>query len=234
MAVYAAQIDRMDQGIGRVLSKLDSNTLVLFLADNGGCHEEPNRGKPGVPAGEPDSFLAYGRPWASASNTPFRMYKHWTHEGGIASPLIAHFPALMKNGARFDRDPAHITDIMATCLDAAGAAYPSTHNGREVIPTEGVSLLPALRGSQRRFRDTLYWEHEGARAVRNRDWKLVAAHGAKWELYNLASDRCEMRDLALEQPGRVAQMTRMYERWAARCGVVRPEELRKGKGTGGA
>jgi arylsulfatase len=232
MAVYAAQIDRMDRGIGRVLDKLkeqgrDSNTIVLFLADNGGCHEEPNRGTPGVPPGHADSFMAYGRAWANASNTPFRMYKHWVHEGGIASPLIAHWPAAMKNGGGFDRDPAHITDIMATCLDAAGASYPESRNGRQIVPTEGRSMLPALRGGRRRFRETLFWEHEGGRAVRYRNWKLVAEHKAPWELYDLAADRCELKNRAAEQRGRVAQMVRMYEEWAARCGVVPYDDLRR-------
>ncbi|MDZ4796721.1 MAG: arylsulfatase [Bryobacteraceae bacterium] len=232
MAVYAAQIDRMDQGIGRVLDALRKtgqfdNTVILFLADNGGCHEEKIRGETPVPAGPVESFTSYGRPWANASNTPFRMYKHWVHEGGISSPLILHWPAELKRGGGFDRDPAHVTDLMATALDAAGAPYPKSHKGTAVTPTDGRSLLPVARGKKREVRDAIFWEHEGARAVRMKNWKLVAAHNGPWELYDIASDRCERNNLIDSQKDRAALMQNKYDEWATRCEVVPFAELQK-------
>ncbi len=231
MAVYAAQIDRMDQNIGRLLDKVkalgqESNTLVLFLADNGGCAEEIDRGKPGVPAGGADSFLSYGPPWANASNTPFRRYKHWVHEGGIATPLIAHWPAGLKGAGKITHQPGHLIDIMATCLDVAGARYPATYQGRPVTPLEGRSLLPVLQGKQRVAHPHLCWEHEGNRAVRQGDWKLVAKSREPWELYDLAKDRTETKDLAASIPAKVKELTAIYDGWALRCGVVPYERLR--------
>jgi arylsulfatase len=222
----------MDKGIGRVLAKLREtgqaeNTLILFLADNGGCHEEKIAGEQPTPPGPADSFTSYGRAWANASNTPFRMYKHWVHEGGIASPLIMHWPAAMRNPNRIDRQPGFITDLMATCLDAAGAAYPREHNGIGITPTEGRSLVPAVRHAKREIRQTVCWEHMGNRAVRHDDWKLVSQRNGAWELYNLAADRCEMKDLAAAEPARVAAMQKIYEEWAVRVGAVPPEQLRR-------
>lgn len=221
MAVYAAQIERMDRGIGRLMEKLGENTIVLFLVDNGGCHEEKIGGeKPGLP-GPVDSFTSYGRAWANASNTPFRMYKHWVHEGGISSPLILHWPAQMRRAGQFDRSLAHITDIMPTCLEAAGAKYPSGKT-----PIEGKSLLGAARG-KREVRQTIVWEHQGNRAVRDGDWKLVSQRDGAWELYNVAKDRCELKNLAEAEPARVARMVKTYDEWAARVGAVPPAMLRR-------
>jgi arylsulfatase len=224
MAVYAAQIDRMDQGIGRVLKKLDDigatdNTLVVFLADNGGCHEAINRGTPGVPPGLADSFLSYGIHWANASNTPFRRYKHWVHEGGIASPLIAHWPNVIKqHGAKTDQ-VGHVIDLMATCVDLAGAEYPRTFNGREITPLEGKSLRPIFEGRTREPHEYLYWEHQGHRALRHGDLKLVARHGGPWELYDLAADRAELNNLATERPQDLKALIAKYDAWASRAGV---------------
>lgn len=225
MAVYAAQIDRLDQSVGRVLAKVkelgqEENTLILFLADNGGCAEEINRGKPGVPPGGVDSYMSYGLPWANASNTPFRLYKHWVHEGGISSPFIAYWPAVIKQKNAISRQPAHLVDLMATCLDVAGVAYPKTYKGKDVTPLEGKSLLPIFEGKQRKGHDAIYWEHEGNRAVREGKWKLVSRFPDQWELYDLEADRTEMKDLASAQPARVKRMAAMYEVWAARVGVV--------------
>jgi arylsulfatase len=234
MSVYAAQIDRMDQGIGRVLDALKrtgqyDNTVILFLADNGGCHEERIRHEKPLPPGPVDSFTSYGRPWANASNTPFRMYKHWVHEGGISSPLILHWPAAMRSGGGYDRDPAHVTDLMATALDAAGATYPKNYKQHAIAPTEGRSLLPAAYGRKRQLRDTLYWEHEGARAIRQGKWKLVSQHLAPWSLHDMETDRCELHDVSQEHPDEVAKLTKLWDAWAARCGVIPYDQLQKRK-----
>ncbi|BDC49649.1 sulfatase [Bryobacterales bacterium F-183] len=231
MAVYAAQIYRMDQNIGRLIQKLEEtkqldNTLILFLADNGGCAEEKIGGeKPNVAAGGADSYTSYGKPWAHASNTPFRMYKHWVHEGGISSPLIAHWPARLKKKGYIERtQAAHLIDIMATCMDAGGASYPAAK-----IPMEGKSMLPIFEG-KRLAREFLAWEHEGNRALRQGDWKLVSKHPGGWELYNIAADRTETRDLAAAEPDRVRAMSALWEQWAAKCGVLpwtKVQELRR-------
>jgi arylsulfatase len=222
MAVYAAQIDRMDQGIGKVIDKLKEqgqldNTLIFFLADNGGCAEVIDRGKPGVPAGGPDSFLSYGVGWANASNTPFRRYKHWVHEGGIASPLIVHWPARIKDSAT-THQPGHLIDIMATCVDVAGVDYPRELAGREITPLEGQTLRPILEGKSR-DRGFIYWEHEGNRAVRKGKWKLVAVNRGPWELYDLEADRTEIRNIAGQNPEVVAELTEAWNLWAKRANV---------------
>jgi arylsulfatase len=255
MAVYAAQVDRMDQGIGRILERLreqglDQNTLVMFLSDNGGCAEflnedgDPNRwpghfahtARPGetcrvgnlegIMPGPATTFMSYDLPWANASNTPFRMYKHWVHEGGIATPLVCRWPARVAPGG-LCRRPSHVLDIMATCLDAAGAAYPSEFQGRPVQPLEGESFLPALCGRGPDVRDRpLFWEHEGNRAMLDPagQWKLVSrtveSSNGPWELYDLETDRTELDDRAGREPGRVRNMAAAYTDWAARCGVL--------------
>jgi arylsulfatase A-like enzyme len=227
MAVYAAQIDRLDQGIGKILGKLreigaEQNTLVMFLSDNGGCAEQIDRGTPGVPPGPKESFLSYGLPWANASNTPFRRYKHWVHEGGIATPLIAYWPGVIRKGGELTPQVGHIIDLMATCVDVAGAAYPQTCKDRPIPPMEGKSLLPVFEGRTRRPHDALFWEHEGNRAVRQGKWKLVSVNRADWELYDLEADRTELNNLAAAHPDRVRGMAEIYERWAERCNVKVP------------
>ena len=226
MAVYAAQIDRMDQNIGRVLAKIkaigaESNTLVLFLSDNGGCAEPVNRSAPGVPPGPKESFLSYGQSWANLSNTPFFLYKHWVHEGGIATPLIAYWPSHIPSGGGFNHQVGHVIDIMPTCLDAAGAAYPKTFGGNAIPPEEGMSLLGALNGKTLPER-TLYWEHEGNRAVRQGKWKLVcrASRGKTWELYDMEASRSETDDLAGQNPQKVQELSALYDAWAQRCNVI--------------
>ena len=230
MAVYAAQIDRMDQNIGRLLAKVreigaEQNTLVLFLADNGGCAEEVDRGKAGAPAGSKESYLSYGLPWANASNTPFRLYKHWVHEGGISTPLIASWPSVIRKGGGLTDQVGHLIDLMATCVDVAGATYPATYQGHEITPLEGKSLLSILEGKHRDGHEALYWEHEGNRAVRQGNWKLVSRHPGGWELYDMKADRTELNNLAATRPDKVKELSEMYARWAKKVGALTPQEL---------
>lgn len=228
MAVYAAQVDRMDQRVGKILDKLkaigrEENTLVLFLSDNGGCHEGGPWGfdnrKNGLPPGGVDSYMSYGLSWANLSNTPFRRYKHWVHEGGIATPLIAYWPAVIKNRGGITHQLGHIVDIMATCLNIAGVDYPKTYKGCEIIPLEGKSLLPIFRGKKHRGHETLYWEHMGNKAIRHGKWKLVSVRKGRWELYDMQTDRTELNDLAHKYPEKVERLKLMYRNWAERCGV---------------
>ncbi len=222
MAVYAAQIDRMDQNIGRLLKHLEAtkqldNTLIMFLADNGGCAEENIANENKNPAGPVDSFTSYHTGWANASNTPFRLYKHWVHEGGISSPFIAHWPARIRKGGTIDtRQPAHLIDVMATCMDAGGASYPASAK----IPLAGKSMLPIFEGRKRPGHEFIAWEHEGNRAIRQGDWKLVSQRPGEWELYDLAADRTETNNLASKQPDRVQTMATLWDGWAKRCGVL--------------
>lgn len=244
MEVYAAQIDRMDRGIGKVVAALEEtgrldNTLILFLADNGGCAEVlsdrwsglhiPKQALDGSPVavgndttvlpGPESSYQSYGPHWAHVSNTPFRLYKHWVHEGGIASPLIVHWPDRIEQGGSIASETAHVVDLMATALDAAGAPHPGSRAGRDSIPVEGTSLLPALNAEPLE-REAVFWEHEGNRAVRSGKWKLVSRHPGSWELYDLVADRTEAHDLAAKAPERVADLSALWEDWAARTAVV--------------
>jgi arylsulfatase len=234
MAAYAAQVDRMDQNIGRLLGHLEKtgaldNTLVLFLSDNGGCAEDwiNSQNPEGVMPGERTCKLAYGPPWANVSDTPFRYYKRWNHEGGIATPLIARWPGEVPAGEMREA-MGHVIDILPTCLDAAGAPYPSTYDGRDVQPVEGRSLLPVMRGHQSSVHDVLYWEHEGNRAVRHGDWKLVSRSRftpRNWELYHMDEDRTETNDQAGQRPDLAQSLAHDYRRWAERAGVIPWPEL---------
>jgi arylsulfatase A-like enzyme len=231
MEVYAAQIDNMDQGIGRLIAELKrtgqfENTLILYLQDNGACAEavarnlserrpyKENETRP-MP-GPGDTFLSYGEAWANVSSTPFRLYKHYTHEGGVATPLIAHWPAGIRRAGELEKQPGHLIDIMATLVDVAKAQYPATRGERPVLPMEGRSLVPAFAGRPIE-REAIFWEHEGNRALRVGDWKLVAkGPDAPWELYDMAHDRSELRDLASQEPQRVREMAALWDKWAKR------------------
>ena len=230
MAIYAAQIDRMDQNIGRLLKTLKDlgeldNTLIMFFVDNGACAEEDDENEcyGGGPAEQLGTkrgyFLTYGRGWANASNTPYRRYKHWVHEGGIATPLIAHWPDRIKDHGTLRHEPAHLIDLMPTCLGLAEAKYPKRYNGYRIKPLEGVSLVPAFM-NRALDREAIYFEHEGNRAVRMGKWKLVAAHREPWQLHDMEADRTEMHDLSGNHPDLRAKMVGMYEKWAERCDVL--------------
>lgn len=244
MAVYSAMVDRMDQNIGRIRQALkdmgeDKNTVIMFLSDNG-ASSETIKGKgftPEIleanlkPASDPTSFTAYGFPGANVSNTPLRLFKHWEYEGGTATPFIASYPDLIKIHMQTSR-PAHLIDLMSTCLDLAGVAYPKIYNGNTITPTEGISLVPLMTNTAWKGHDALYFEHEGNRAVRQGDWKLVSQFPEnKWQLYNIKTDRNELNDLAAQNPDRVAKMEGLYKVWAARAGVVPFELLEKSSGT---
>jgi arylsulfatase A-like enzyme len=249
MAVYAAQIDRMDQGLGRIVAKLgelgiEGNTLILFLSDNGGCaellREEGQRSRewpttregrairfgnlPNLMPGDPATYQSYNLPWANASNTPFRLYKHWVHEGGIATPMIAYWPRTVA-GASINHAPIHVIDLMATCLDVAGVPYPKEYGGHAIQPLEGESFCPALRGEAWERERPILWEHEGNRAVRDGRWKLVNKYPGNWELYDMIEDRTELHDLAASNVPQVDRMKAMYAEWAERCGVLPWEQV---------
>lgn len=241
MAVHAAMVDRMDQGIGRLIQTLREtgeldNTLILFLSDNGASYERPSEygigfDRPGstrdgreihypvtkdVLPGPETVMAGIGPRWANVSNTPFRWWKSKVHEGGIATPLIAYWPdGIRLQPGSITEQPGHVIDLMATALDLAGAEYPRNFRGHETTPVAGESLLPILRGAERPGHDVLYWEHLGARAIRQGDWKLVTVKPADpWELYDLSTDRTELHDLAARYPERVKEMERMWMEWA--------------------
>lgn len=228
MELYAAMIDRVDQNLGRVIQQLQEmgeyeNTLILFLSDNGGCHTTPSFDHlQGTPGG-PNSFPCYGYMGAELSNTPFRKYKQFIHEGGIATPMIAHCPNLI-DGQRLDHQPGHVIDIMPTLVDLCGAEYPTEYQGHEIQPMRGVSLTPTFEGEPIRREDPLYWEHVYNRGVRIGDWKLVAAKpDLDWELYNMKNDRSELNDLSDRYPEKKQQLIATYMDWAQR-NQVKPRE----------
>jgi arylsulfatase len=240
MAIYAAMIDRMDQNIGRLIEKLRDlgeldNTLILFFVDNGACAEDNEEGYEDVYGAGPVEqlgtkkgyFLTYGRAWANASNTPYRLYKHWSHEGGIASPLIAHWPNRIKDRGALRNELTHLIDLMPTCLEVAEAEYPNNYKGNTIPPMEGVSFVPVFDNKSLN-REAIYFEHEGNRAVRMGRWKLVAEHKEPWRLYNMEVDRTETSDLSKEYPDMRSKMIEMYNTWAKRCGVL-PWPVRRKK-----
>lgn len=263
MEVYAAMIDNMDQGIGRIVQSLKDtgqfeNTLICFFQDNGGCAESYGRGGTGrersptpdrkilsadylqpdmTPkqtrdgyamrtgkgsmAGPADTAIGYGRGWATVSNTPFREYKHYTHEGGISTPLIVHWPRQIKEGGRLENTPGHLIDLMATAVDVASAKYPTEfHGGQTIKPMEGTSLVPLFKNGAIK-REAIYWEHEGNRAIRVGKYKLVAK-GARgqWELYDINVDRSEQNDLSVKQPFQTKKLAQMWQSYAERANVL--------------
>lgn len=228
MAIYAAMIEEIDKSIGTLVAALEErgeldNTLIFFLSDNGGNAEAGVEGRyEGEHPGDAHSNVFVGRCWAHLQNTPFREYKHYNHEGGIATPLIAHWPAGIARKDRWERTPAHVIDLMATAIDLADTSYPATRAGKPVKPLAGTSLLPLLTGEGSLPERPLFWEHEGNAAVRIGDWKLVRkGRGGTWELFDLAKDRTEQHDLAATKPDKRDELLAAWREWARTSNVVR-------------
>jgi arylsulfatase len=227
MAIYAATMSILDRNIGRLVDGLRErgvleNTLILFLSDNGGNAESGPRGRyEGENPGDANSTVFIGMNWATLNNTPFRRYKHFTHEGGVATPLIAHWPKGIPDArkGKFEAQPGHVVDLMPTVLEVAGATYPAQRNGVKVTPTEGVSLVPSLAGKPNGRTEPIYFMHEGNRGIRHGKWKLVAKHGDPWELYDLEADRTETRNQINAHPEIAKDLMARYEAWARRTHV---------------
>jgi arylsulfatase len=233
MAAYAACIDAIDQNVGKLVGKLEElekleNTVIFFLSDNGACQEGGILG-----AGSEEQIRDHttttgthgprcGRAWANVSSTPFRLYKHFVHEGGMATPLIVHWPRgiARKRHGSFVEAHGYLPDFMPTCLELAEARYPTHREGRPMPPMVGRSLVPLVRGSNEPVHsEPVFWEHEGNRALRDGKWKLVWARKGPWELFDLDQDRTEMNDLFSAMPRRAADMKRRWESWARGTGV---------------
>jgi len=226
MAIYAACIAHVDTAVGHLVDALKQrgeldNTLILFLSDNGANAESgPNGRLEGTSPGGAGSTVFEGQSWATLSNTPLRRYKHFNHEGGIATPLIVHWPARIAAKGEFRQQVGHVIDIMATCVDVGGASYPTEFHGKPILPMEGRSIVPAFDNKPIE-RDAIFWEHEGNAAVRVGDWKLVRkGQAGDWELYNLNVDRTEMHDLAKQEPERASDLLAKWKAWATRTNVL--------------
>ena len=238
MAVYAAQIDSLDQSVGRVVEALrrtgaDRNTLVLFLSDNGASDQgygaldkpgltwrldgTPTRvgNTPDIWPGPADTFVTAGPAWSNLSNTPFRQHKNTNFEGGIATPLIASWPGVIQQAGAIVPDISHLIDLMPTLLDVAQVTYPTAFEGRTVTPLSGHSLLPVLKTGHRAEPPSICWSTSGCRAVRMGSWKLVSAKDEPWELYNMETDRTELNNLAAKEPERVEAMAKVFAEWQA-------------------
>jgi arylsulfatase A-like enzyme len=242
MAIFAAMVEHVDRGIGRIVSNLKEtgeldHTLIMITSDNGACYEWgpfgfDERSRAGInhlhtgeqleKMGSPGTYHSYGSAWANLSNTPFRFYKHFTHEGGICAPFIAHWPERFWGCGRLVRGLTHTTDLMPTIRSAAGAEYPENHKGCRIPPEEGIDLIPAMEGRRLPPR-TLFFSHQKARAVIRDNWKIVwgkrTPQPPKWELYNLAEDRSEAHDLADRYPDKVAALAAEWEVYRLRVGL---------------
>ena len=221
MSVHAAMVDRMDREIGRVLGQVramgeEENTLVLFLSDNGASAEIMVRGDghdPDAECGTGATFLSIGPGWSSMANTPFRRHKTWVHEGGISTPLIARWPRGIAARGELRRTPGHIIDIAPTLLELAGGKAPETWAGGAVPRPPGKSLVPLFSKDGTVRHETFWWLHEGNRALREGNWKIVAAgQESPWELYDLSADRSESKNLAAEMPEKVREMAAEWSR----------------------
>ncbi|GET28033.1 arylsulfatase [Prolixibacter sp. SD074] len=241
MSVHAAMVDHVDQGVGKIIAALKKNgqyenTIIFVLSDNGASYERgypPGFDRPGFTRdstiieynsdhpGTETTWDYIGRAWASASNTPFRYWKKESYEGGSATPFIIHWPARLSGLAgTLNRGVAHVIDILPTCLDVAGAAYPDSINGEKTPKLEGKSLMPLILAKTKVLHDTLYWEHEGGRAIRIGDWKMSALPRHHWELFNLTSDHTETHDLSAKYPEKVKEMNQAWEKWAVSEGII--------------
>ena len=218
MAVYCAMIDRVDQNVGRVFKKLKElgewdNTLILFLADNGGCPEQPNT-TPDIPPGPVESYRTVSVGWANASNTPYRKFKSTDYEGGACTPFIAHWPGVIEPGTITDQ-VGHIIDINPTFGDIAGASYPESIKGVKTKPVPGKSLLPIFKGKTRAGHDEIFWKYGATEAVRQGDWKAIRNGKDPWQLYNMKNDKTEMHDVAPGRPEKTKELAALWEQWWA-------------------
>lgn len=242
MAIFAAMVEHVDTGVGTLLAELESsgadqNTLIFFLSDNGACYEwgpfgfdGPSRqgltrlhvGADLEQMGLKGSHHAYGSGWANLCNTPLSMYKHFCHEGGIASPLIVQAPGPLNLSGGIVEEPAHLMDIVPTVLEAAGVTYPATRAGRSIQPLEGVSLIPAMGGEVLPER-VLAFEHQAARGLRKGRWKITwgkrEGRDPTWRLYDLDDDRFEQIDLLPTHPEIGHGLIALWEDWARRVGA---------------
>lgn len=245
MAIHAAMVDRMDREIGRIIQQLKDmgaydNTVIFFASDNGASAEIMVRNGGHDPKAAPGSaatYLCLGPGFSSASNTPFRRHKTWVHEGGISTPLIAHWPKGISAHGELRQTPAHMVDIVPTILELAGVEKPKTWEGEAIPEAPGKSLVPAFAKDEVIQRDSIWWLHEGNRAVRVGDWKLVAAKGDAWELYDLKTDRAEAHNLASQMPEQVKELeaiwqkqTDEYSELAKKTMDLQPKPAAKGKG----
>lgn len=247
MAVHAAMIDRMDQGIGRIIEALKAtgeleNTLILFLSDNGASPENCMRYGPGfdrpgktrkgeeivypvnkaVMPGPQTTFASIGQEWANVANTPFRYWKMESYEGGAHTPLIAFWPKgiTVPQGSVTDQ-MGHVMDFMATFIDLANTEYPTEFNGHKITPLQGKSLVPVLKGEEREGHAALFNEHAQGRSVRYGKWKLVTLDAnSPWKLYDMELDRTETTDLAAENPEIVEKLNQMWQDWALKNHVL--------------
>jgi arylsulfatase len=250
MEVYAAQVEAMDRGIGKIIEAIEStgrlnNTIIIFLADNGGCAEELGTGNndwlkkligttktrngrlieignnPSIMPGGEATFQSVGLQWANAQNTPFRLFKHYIHEGGISTPLIVQWPDKIKKHGELIHESGMLMDIMATCISVSGAQYPHRFKGMEIKPLEGFDLMPLILQGKKSKREIMCWEHENNKAIRQGNWKLVSRQEKKkWELYDIENDRIESNDLSEKYPDIVKDMSLKWEAWALKSNVL--------------
>jgi arylsulfatase len=243
MATFAAMIEHVDRGVGRILIQLEKqedleNTLILFTSDNGACYEwgpfgfdrssrqgytKLHQGEELEKVGGPGTYHSVGSGWSCLSNTPLRMYKHFNHEGGNCSPLIAHWPAGIRKPDQWVRSPVHLIDFMPTIVEVTDARYPNTFDGEKIHPLKGFSMMPFFKGSQEAKSRTLFFDHFDSSAIRKGDWKLVRGNtrynDRKWELYNLAKDRCETVDLIESKPELARKLEKEWLSWAIRMKI---------------
>lgn len=230
MEIYAAQIDCIDQNVGKLVAKLRElgqldHTLILFMSDNG-CSAEGgpggfDKGQKDAPIGTGLSYSSGGLEWANVSGTPYRNYKMFTHEGGIASPFIAHWPAVIRDKGSIRPQVGHVIDIMPTLLEVGSAEYPKKVDNKEIKPYEGISLISSFKSGAAKTDRVLYWEHYGKKAVRRGDWKAVSGNQKIWHLYHLKDDPSELNDLAENEPAMLEEFKELWQVWAKRCDVLK-------------
>jgi arylsulfatase A-like enzyme len=227
MAIDAAMIDRLDRSVGMLMEGLKKrgvldNTIVLLMCDNGGNAESGPRGRlEGEKPGGPKSVVFLGQSWATVANTPFRRYKHFTHEGGISTPLIVHWPAGIDKArhGKLEPQPGHLVDLLPTVVEVTGAKYPKQYKGHEIEPMEGTSLVPAFAGKPLDRQQPIFFAHEGNRAIRDGKWKLVMKFKGAWELYDIEADRTEQHDLITQEPQVAIRLAKEWNAWAERADV---------------